>query len=283
MKQPSSRIAKHRRNPFATDFNTQEDDLLLADIKILQDEDELDIAPLEHVREAEDDIDRLLVNTGFDAIPMDTPNDSDAFAVIEDIGPDDEKANFVINETHPLKSNANNAPQTETATDFHVDGFISTYLAMRPAPQLNEPETTRLAAEPVTTDSSAPDLQLSAAVEKAYDHDNAASLAGDHPASGPLDYNALATDEPHQLAVEQKNAGNPRQRHQARNMTLYVVLVIAITTLISTLTLAMMVYNMKTEIEKLTGLLAIVKEDMEINNANQNLDAEESKASKLLK
>ena len=53
---------KKRRNR----FNAKEDDFILADLKIIRDDEELSPVPLDHFPDDEDAIDRLLIDTDFD-------------------------------------------------------------------------------------------------------------------------------------------------------------------------------------------------------------------------
>lgn len=277
MKHPS-RIAKHRRNSFDNDFNPQEDDLLLADVKILPDESELNITPLNHLIDDQDDIDRLLVNTGFDTELIYTDRRPDAFVVIDGINPGDDTAkfdtpNFDIEEPRFTESVADAALQPETAPDFQVDSFISTYLAMRPALQSAEPGTalndtpTELITEPVVNAPAEPgDNENNAEImqKTASEH-----FFSDHTKTRPLEF-----------TPEQKNADNPPQRSQTKNTLAYLMIAVAGATLLSTLALGIMVYNMKTELEKLTGLLAVIKDDMEISRPNQNFESEDNRTGK---
>ena len=54
---------KNRRNR----FNAKEDDFILADLDVMQDDEELSPVPLDHLLDDEDVIDRLLIDADFDA------------------------------------------------------------------------------------------------------------------------------------------------------------------------------------------------------------------------
>ena len=58
---------KLKRNSFAADFNDREDDFILADLNVMLDEEEPSPVPLKHFLDDEEIIDRLLINSGFDA------------------------------------------------------------------------------------------------------------------------------------------------------------------------------------------------------------------------
>ena len=58
---------KLRRNSFSADFDTKEDDFILADLDVMLDEEEPSPVPLNHFLDDEETIDRLLLNTDFDA------------------------------------------------------------------------------------------------------------------------------------------------------------------------------------------------------------------------
>lgn len=58
---------KLRRNSFSADFDTSEDDFILADLDVMLDEEETSPVPLNHFLDDEETIDRLLLNTDFEA------------------------------------------------------------------------------------------------------------------------------------------------------------------------------------------------------------------------
>ena len=132
----------HRRNSFDSEFNAQED-FLLADLKVIPDDTNLTIAPLEHLLDEEDAIDRLLVNTGFDtaneSMRVDEKFDgfaADALSLINEVagfeeltGQQDNDQAFVV---EPVVESTR---QTDIAaipdTNFQIDEFISDYFDKR--------------------------------------------------------------------------------------------------------------------------------------------------------
>jgi len=152
---------KQRRNRFVADFNTEEDDFLLADVQVLADDTKLKITPLHHLVDDEDAIDRLLVNSGF---AINTGRDQteeimDVFAVpekmrlkdeiptIDEIDPRDNEV-FVLepliantqdfqgsketdhNLSVPDESALQTPAKTTPTTDFQANNSISAHLAM---------------------------------------------------------------------------------------------------------------------------------------------------------
>jgi len=58
---------KLKRNRFAPDFNAREDDIILADLDVMRDNEESAPVPLSHIPNDEETIDRLLINPGVEA------------------------------------------------------------------------------------------------------------------------------------------------------------------------------------------------------------------------
>lgn len=115
---------KLRRNSFSADFGTKEDDFILADLDVMLDEEEPSPVPLNHFLDDEETIDRLLLNTDFDANDEQEednkkPN-SDAMVVDDTNLADDFSAfdQFVI---EPIEQSEQNLlTQTEEISVFDI-------------------------------------------------------------------------------------------------------------------------------------------------------------------
>ncbi len=278
MKHPSSRLAKHRRIAFDTDFDIREDDLLLADVSVIKDDTELAVTPVDTGFVDQDGIDRLLINTGFDTDMMQPNPHSDKFAIIGDIKPDANTPTFDTSEPPFIEPMTADLPLSEAAADFQVDNAISAYLAMRPMHQTTaEPETDSnnapppLKAEPATSETLVlntvePNIsEMSDSIESGFTIENP-------PETEHFISDAKQTTHRDDLASEPENTGIQQPYPLPKNGINYIILAIACASLLSTLFLGMMLYDIKTEVTKLSGLLAIVKEDMEINGTPQRIE-----------
>ena len=76
---------KHRRNNFSADFNAGEDDFILADLDVMLDKEDPSPVPLNNFLDDEETINRLLINSGFEANDELKGNDrnSDALGIDE--------------------------------------------------------------------------------------------------------------------------------------------------------------------------------------------------------
>jgi cell division protein FtsN len=86
---------KLRRNGIAADFGGKEDDFILADLDVMRDQEELSPVPLNHFLDDEETIDRLLINSGFEANDELKEDDREPDAlVIDDIDLADDFSGF---------------------------------------------------------------------------------------------------------------------------------------------------------------------------------------------
>lgn len=252
MKHPSNRLANHRRIDFDADFDIREDDLLLADVSVTK-----------------DDIDRLLIDTGFDTDITRPDLRTDPFVIIEDLKPDAKTPTFDSYEIPLAEPVADNLPPPTTTTNVQADSIISPYLAMRPMPQVG-PET--------ESNSTHSNLEAGSASPKAIVLEPAALNITEKPDNqekyveiekprGTAHFinDFTETTSQDDLTAEPKDAVKPQRHYQPKSTINYIILAIACASLLSTLLLGMIVYGMKTEVTKLTALLAIVREDLEIN------------------
>lgn len=271
MKHRSSRLAKHQRLAFDTDFDIREDDLL-ANISAIKDGAELAVTPWDTVFDDQDDIDRLLIDTGFDTDVMPLNPQSETVAIIEGLKPDVNTPTFATS-TPPLAEPVANDLPLPTATSYaQADNIISAYLAMRPTP-LAEAEP-----EPKPHDDAPPDLNVDPAssetitlkspepntTEISDAQENGFSIEK-QPESGHFISGMTKTTRWDGLAANSENTDIPRSYPQPKSRINYIILAIACASLLATCLLGMMVYDMKNEVTKLSGLLAIVKEDIEID------------------
>ncbi|MGZ8226867.1 MAG: hypothetical protein ACXWT3_09530 [Methylococcaceae bacterium] len=286
MTNPSRRTSGQRRNSFDAAVNIQEDDFILADLQVIPDDAELKIDPLNRWVDDEDAIDRLLVNTGFelDDDLEKTDDDSADKMVIEEIDLSDELQafeqssqpnadNFTV---EPVNAELAKAAQTETSQasppDFQVDNFISAYLAMRPDKQDSDEA---LSVEPIEEIESTDEALLPPVNQKSdasiHQQTDSSKLIAESGLEDVTNSEA-AVIVPGMAALNQLK-DEPAIFHRSRKNRLdapaktasivYIVLGLAITALMaSTVTLAFMVSDMKTEVTRLTGLLEIIKDDM---------------------
>lgn len=86
MRNSIKKLSKHRRTPFSDDLYSQDkEDVQLADIRVMPDDGHVTVVPINHPIDEQDNIDRLLVDTGFDRLLPGIAGQNDTFATIEDI------------------------------------------------------------------------------------------------------------------------------------------------------------------------------------------------------
>lgn len=115
---------KLRRNSFAANFNAREDDFILVDLNVMLDEEEPSPVPLNHFLDDEETIDRLLINSGFDANDeLDEGNREPDELLIDDIRLDNEFTGvdkFVVEPIEQTEQNRHTETEEISASDFHL-------------------------------------------------------------------------------------------------------------------------------------------------------------------
>lgn len=345
--------SKQRRSSFDIDFNTRDDDFVLADLQVIPDDTDLSLVPLSHLEEEEDAIDRLLVNSGFDIELGQVDEKFDEF-VIDDSNPLSEFGDFdefttqqddvfvvepviehtlqtgsavtppvsdfriddFISDYFDKRSDAGdfdqeavqdldpainpvelevvddlNLPQhddetlavdtpdrqhlqpttvvTKPVTDFQIDDFISNYFDKRSDVEISDPKA-KLGVEehhlidqpkPDQVDSVAVQTESSNVLEREADSGDAiADVTNEAAVNAGMNVLNQFKPEQHDINKQLKNRIHATEKSA---IITYATLAVAIAALISTIVLGVMVYDMTTEVSKLTGLLEIIKEDME--------------------
>jgi hypothetical protein len=284
----TKKSSKSRRNRFNIDINEPEDDFLPADLKVLADDTELTITPLNHLRDDEDAIDRLLINSGFESgIELEqTEEKPDAFWIDERLndagietvtGPQD--ADISGQSVEPKKPPATSVT-TAPASAFQIETFISSYLASRS--DLPVSASGRAAGkEPVEIIADASSVkgmaEASVPAETESQELNSSEIKAE-VTPDPVSDNTLSatntsqTARLNQLIAEQQNINHQQQiqrdqrEAKARRTTrvTYAALGFGIGALLSTAVISLMVADMKTNVSRLTGLTEIIKEDMDV-------------------
>lgn len=239
MRNSIKRISKHRRNSFNSDFDRQEDGLLLADIKVIPDDSRLTITPLEHPVNDQDNIDRLLVNSGFENRPSNPTQENEAFSVV--------------------------GVQEDPIGSQHYD-----YVENLPAADINEPlipanATNNGPNQPVTiiseevTNPVVLEPNFTSLADKFDKLENLAitpdpvieTIGDEYTPSG---HNAIAR--------ESKSAAKAKPT-QAVSSATYLLLGISSATLVAACLLGFMVYQIKAELNQVKEQLTVLKEGME--------------------
>ncbi len=113
---------KLRRNSFTADFNGREDDLILADLDVMLEEEPSPV-PLNHFFDDEETIDRLLIKPGFEVNDeLEEDRELDAL-VIDDTDLTDECSGFDQFVIEPLKQAEHNQQveiEENAASDFYL-------------------------------------------------------------------------------------------------------------------------------------------------------------------
>jgi hypothetical protein len=210
---------KNRRNR----FNGREDDFILADLKVMRDDEELSPVPLDHFLDDEDAIDRLLIDADFDG--DDEQQHTDAL-IVDDLS--------LANE---------------------IDEYFDKQSAMMSDAVIIDPETsdeaTIVVAQEKNPETVPPESVLIGGIkpEQVSANPNAAGI------------NALKHNGFEQENMQRRLNGCELKIKKTAVIT-YVSLGIGIVALISTIAMAVIINGMKTEISKLTELVSILEEDM---------------------
>ena len=115
---------KLRQNRFAADFGDKEDDLILADLDMMQHEEEPAPVPLNHFLDDEETIDRLLINSDFEVINKreEDERESDVLG-IDDIDLADDFSDFdqyVIESVQQAEQNRHTETEKISPLNFHL-------------------------------------------------------------------------------------------------------------------------------------------------------------------
>jgi len=115
---------KLRQNRFAADFGGKEDDFILADLDVMLDEEELSPVPLNHFLDDEETIDRLLINSGFEANDeLEEDNRESPVLVIDDVDLADDFSSFdqfVIEPVEQAEQNRHRETEKILPLNFHL-------------------------------------------------------------------------------------------------------------------------------------------------------------------
>ncbi len=210
---------KNRRNR----FNTWEDDFILTDMNLIRADEELTPVPLNHLLDDEDAIDRLLIDTNFDAYDEHARTDA---LIVDDISLADEFGE---------KIDVRSSMIADAAIVNSVTGDTAKVV------DVEEKNTDAIRHEPA----------MSAGIksERASANFNEAGITR-------LNHNGLEHENiPQRLDYCEHNV------KKTAGIT-YVSLAIGIVALLSTIAMAVIISGMKTEISKLTELVSILEEDM---------------------
>lgn len=210
---------KNRRNR----FNNREDDFILADMNLMRADEALTPVPLNHLLDDEDAIDRLLIDTDFDANDEHARTDA---LIVDDISLTDEFGE---------KIDVRSAMIADAALVNSATGGTAKVV------DVEEKNTDAIRHEPV----------MSAGIksERASANFNEAGITG-------LNHNGLEQEKiPQRLDYCKHNV-------KKTAVISYVSLAVGIVALLSTIAMAVIISGMKTEISKLTELVSILEEDM---------------------
>jgi cell division protein FtsN len=115
---------KLRQNRFAADFGGKEDDFILADLDVMLDEEELSPVPLNHFLDDEETIDRLLINSGFEANDELEEDDRESpVLVIDDVDLADDFSSFdpfVVEPVEQAEQNRHRETEKISPLNFHL-------------------------------------------------------------------------------------------------------------------------------------------------------------------
>lgn len=237
MTETTKNTTRSKHNIFSAEFNTQTDDFLLADIPVMTDDSKLTITPLHHLVDEEDAIDRLLLNSGFNSrvdvtAPIVEPL---SHVVIEPIEEFNEP-------THDVTKAALIASEPDHALSHTTDTI---------APLINSaPDDVN--AEPLSQISIEPLI-----IEPLIDDDS-----DDFFTRVETDSVDSAKPRFKHGAVRHKKQQPAKQTAKTTTIISYAALVLALATLISTISLSLILTDLKTDVAKLTELVEIIRDDI---------------------
>lgn len=255
---------KFKRNGFTADFNSQEDDFILADLDKIWDEKEPHPEPLGHFHDDDEIIDSLLAHTDFNTADaqkeaVDTLGEHAVDAI--DLGDDD----LYTDQWANVGAITPETPSTETddtqITEHDAINLLleETGFAAANEPHLQQPEPHYLDVPDTQTPTPAASPNDPIADDSA---DLFSAFTPTHTDDTPLfadghdELPPKANDSPASPANHYGN-GAPKTK-----LVTYAALGVAIVALIASSALAALLYNAQTKLSKLTALVSILEEDM---------------------
>jgi len=247
---------KLKRNSFAADFNAREDDFILADLNVMLDEEEPSPVPLNHFLDDEETIDRLLINSGFDANDeLDEDNSEPVKLLIDDISRAN-KFDVQFEEQNAMAADAGNLDSTESELALDKDA-TNVFLVKE-----ETPESAKQAAQAIS--------------ETTYPKEEALESLNNEAG-----ITMLSSVRFEQKAIK-KQINHYKNKVKKAAIISYTSLSFGILALLSTVVMGVIVSGMQTKVSKLTELVSIIEEDinsiaeknsdMEINNNDSSIE-----------
>jgi len=283
---------KLRQNSFTADFNGREDDLILADLDVML-EDEPSPVPLNHFFDDEETIDRLLINSGFNQFviePLKQAEKNQQVEVEENAASDFYlMADFdeIADEEDAIDRLLVNAGFDDTINQERVDGkpdaWVIDDISRVNSCDIHFEERGAMVADAGVFDNEESELSL--------DKDaGLASLRADKSEQESIkkqineyfeDQNSIATDTGITALSSVRSEQNATKKqindyeHKIKKAAIitYTSLSFASIALLSTVAMGVIVSSMQTKISKLTELVSILEEDMS-NIVGKNSDLE---------
>jgi hypothetical protein len=254
---------KNRRNR----FNAREDDFILADLDVLQDDEELSPVPLNHLLDDEDAIDRLLIDADFDVegkpeqAEWTFPDESKQASTPDfDEIPDDADA------IDRLLIDADFDADDEQA---QTDALIVDDISLTDESGENFDERSAMTSDATIVD---PETIKAATIVEAHEQipetvtQEPAMIADNKPEQISASLNEAGITALNQNRFEQekilKQLSDCEHKVKKTAFITYASLGIGIVALMSTIAMAVIISGMKTEISKLIELVSILEEDM---------------------
>ena len=283
MKKSTKRPLTTRRHSLKVELDSQEEELLLADLNVIPDDSGLIIEPLHtNINDDEDAIDRLLVNSGFDHVKSNTLQKGlDQFHFTDDLAFADKPV-----EVTRLDKQADAAFVVEAIID---DEPLRMEVADLDCVQQASPQVSRLVKK--VANEVAPELRVDAIEidnEPPYAVENAGvplmnnqevDEASQEPALGLFDNASTLNTEIDPVAENVNDGLNifslaeqlALQHKKIMRLTI-ILLAVTIFSLLSLLGLYVMLARLEADMAKLVDTIEILKEDAEINHAETAID-----------
>ena len=286
---------KLRRGGFAPDFNVSEDDLILADLGVMLDEEEPSPVPLNHFTDDEETLDRLLINSGFEANDELEEDDREPYALVtDDINFAHDFSGFDQFVVEPIElTGQNHQEETEEIpdSDFHlmadfdeipdeedaidrllIDAGFDTNVELEQSDEnldaLVNDDKSRAHKFVVNFE------EQSAMVADAGNFQSEESeLALDKDAINFVSANEENLESGMQELVIKKQLNDYENKVKKAAIITYISLSFGIVALLSTVVLGVIVSSMQTKVTKLNELVSILEEDMS-TIAGKNSDSE---------
>jgi hypothetical protein len=286
---------KPKRKSFAANFNVSEDDLILADLDVMLDEEEPSPVPLNHFMDDEETLDRLLINSGFEANDEREKDEREPYAlVIDDINFAHDFSGldqFVVEPIELTRQNYQQETEEIPDSDFYLmadfdeipdeEDAIDKLLvdAGFDANVEQEQGDENLNALVIDDKNRAQEFvvnikeQSAMVADTGNFHSEESELAPDKDAINVVSANEENPESAMQEQAIKKQLNDYENKVEKAAFITYISLGFGVVALLSARVMGVIVSSMQTKVSKLTELVSILEDDM-TTIAGKNSDSE---------